>query len=285
MSQEIPRYDLPNNDQIRVSRLEDKHVVKYFSTHRHKYYEMVIISSCEEGDFSHNIDFISYPLFAGRIYFISPGQAHAWNVKTYNKEYKGFLITFNESFLLSGNKNLEQSLFKLFNPLDMTPYLEYEPKELMQTFPVLQILEDEYRKKEKNFYILRSLLETLLHYMSKLKFIITPRMEIDCQRLVALRKEIEKYYKEEKSVEFYARKIELSSKRLNEIAKELTGETVTQILHHRILLEAKREIVSRTKTMQSISDELGFENPSYFARFFKKNEGVSPTEFSNQLFK
>jgi len=42
MSQEIPRYALLENDQMRVSRLEEKHVPKYFPTHRHKYYERVL---------------------------------------------------------------------------------------------------------------------------------------------------------------------------------------------------------------------------------------------------
>ena len=51
MSLEIPRYKLLDNDQIRVSSLLERHVPKYFPTHRHQYYEMVIITSCVEGDF------------------------------------------------------------------------------------------------------------------------------------------------------------------------------------------------------------------------------------------
>jgi AraC-like DNA-binding protein len=57
------------------------------------------------------------------------------------------------------------------------------------------------------------------------------------------------------------------------------------MIHKRLILEAKREMVSQSKTIQAISDELGFENASYFARFFKKHEGVSPTVFMEQMFK
>ena len=285
MSKNIIHFELLDHEQVRVSRIEEKHTSKYFPTHRHRYYELVIITSCSEDIFSHNIDFISYPLKAGRIYSIAPGQAHGWNIETYNKEYKGYLVTFNESFLLTGDTVLEQNLFKLFNPLNMTPYLEFNPALFSQTFPTMSILEEEYNKKETDFYLLRSLLETLIHYLAKLKFQNTPRLMMDCQRLVNLRKEIEINYKKEKNVDFYARKIDLSAKRLNEITKDITGETVTQILHHRLLLEAKREIVSGTKTIQSISEDLGFENPSYFSRFFKKYEGLSPTAFSNKMFK
>jgi len=285
MSLEIPRYKLLDNDQIRVSSLLERHVPKYFPTHRHQYYEMVIITSCVEGDFSHSIDFESYPLLAGRVYFIAPGQAHAWNVKTYEGEYQGYLVTFNEDFLLKGNKNLAAQLLKLFDPLDSKPYLEYEETKFHETFPTMNILEDEYKKEASDYYLLRSLLETLIYYMSNLKGESIHKGDTGCQRLVEARKYIEKYYKEERNAEFYARKMELSAKRLNEVFKEFLGETVTQVLHRRLLLEAKRELISQSKTIQRISDELGFENPSYFARFFKKHEGLSPTEFLKLMFK
>ena len=285
MKQDIPHYILLENDQVRVSRLEEKHVAKYFPTHRHKYYELVIITDCLEGSYSHNIDFITYPLQAGRIYFIAPGQAHAWNIKQYNKEYKGFLITFNEDFILNGNKLLERELLKLFDPMDTTPYIEFDPKYFYETFPTMSLLEMEYLKKSANYSLLRALLETLLHYMSALKLKHNETLDFNCQRLVAVRKLIEKHYKQERHVEFYARKMGLSAKRINEISRELSGQTITQLIHRRLLLEAKREIISPSKTIHSISDELGFENPSYFTRFFKKHEGITPTAFLKQMFK
>ncbi len=285
MSQEIPHFTLLENDQVRISRLEEKHRAKYFPTHRHKYYELVIITSCVEGNFSHDIDFITYPLQAGRIYFIAPGQAHAWNIKVYNKEYKGFLVTFNEDFILNGNKTLERKLLKLFDPLDTTPYIEFDPSHFYETFPTMSLLETEYLRKISNYALLRSLLETLLHYMSTLKLGKHETLDFNCKRLVDVRKLIEKYYKNERQVDFYARKMDLSSKRLNEISRELSGQTITQLIHRRLLLEAKREIISQTKTLHSISDKLGFENPSYFSRFFKKHEGISPSEFLKRVFK
>ncbi|HIP46099.1 MAG TPA: AraC family transcriptional regulator, partial [Campylobacterales bacterium] len=207
----------------------------------------------------------------------------AWNIKVYKQEYKGYLITFNEAFFLTGNKNLERQLCKLFDPLDVTPFLEFESAKMKETFPTMSILEDEYNKEDSDYFILRSLLESLVRYMAKLKFSNVEEMGINCQRLVTARQLIEKHYKKERSVDFYARKMQLSNKRLNEIVREVSGFTITQIIHHRLLLEAKREIVSQSKTVTVISDELGFENPSYFARFFKKHEGLSPSEFSKKL--
>jgi AraC-like DNA-binding protein len=284
MNPKIPQYSLLDNEHIRVSRLEERHTAKYFPTHRHKYYEMVIIISCE-GLFSHNIDFVSYPLDSGFIYFIAPNQAHGWNTKVYNKEYKGYILTFNEEFLLTDNIHLELQLKKLFNPLNTEPYIEFNPSKFIETFPTMYLLEEEYRKKDSNYFILRSLLETLIHYMAELKSVSLTYGDVNSQRFIVLIGIIEDYYKKERHVEFYARKLELSAKRLNEITRETAGLTVTQMIHKRLLLEAKRELITQDMTIQMISDNLGFENASYFARFFKNHEGISPTQFTQHMFK
>ena len=283
MMHDMPNYDLLDNDKVRVLRLEEKHVAKYFPVHQHKYYEIVLITECE-GEFSHDIDFVTFPLLAGRVYFIAPGQAHAWNTKTYNKEYKGYLITFYEAFILREHKHLQRQLLKLFDPLDTSPFLEFESAKIDEVFPTLSILEEAYTNHPKDSFILRSLLESLLLYMAKMKFSSTQEMGINCQRVMQVRQHIEKHFKHERSVDFYARKMSLSNKRLNEIVKSLSNKTVTQIIHDRLLLEAKRQIISQSKTLTVISEELGFENPSYFARFFKKHEGLSPSEFATQMF-
>ena len=64
----------------------------YRKPHRHRFHEMVWI---EEGEGSHTIDFIDYPLIAGRIYLITPGQIHQWK----RNRMKGYVIQFTDSLL------------------------------------------------------------------------------------------------------------------------------------------------------------------------------------------
>ena len=51
------------------------------------------------------------------------------------------------------------------------------------------------------------------------------------------------------------------------------------MIHQRLLLEAKRQLVYTTQTIQQVSDDLGFSEPAYFSRFFKRFAGVSPRAF------
>ena len=281
----IPRYQISSSKQIRVVRMSERCKNGYIPLHRHTYYEILVVTKSKPNKHSHEIDFISYPFVEGNIYFIYPNQTHKWNIEDYDGEFDGYILNFNESFLLENSSNIKLLLDKLFNPYENIPFLNYKENELEDFFSVLSIFEKEYIKKDQNKKILRALLETLLYYIGELEVDSSKELDSSYQKLHTLRNLIEENYKEEKNSEYYARAMELSSKRLNEIVKKVSGYTVTQLIHNRLLLEAKREMVSQVKTIYQISIDLGFNNPSYFARFFKKYEGVSPKDYSKQMFK
>ncbi len=281
----IPSYEITYQKQIRLSIISERCKNAYIPIHRHKYFEIVIITKAKEGEHFHEIDFIEYPLKAGYIYFIYPNQTHKWKIKEYKDDFDGYIINFNEAFLLENGDKIKQLLSKLFYTYENNPYLTYKENEFETFFSLIQIFEKEYTKEEHNNSILKSLLETLLFYMEELKIESSEIKDSNFKKLTILKNLIEENYKVEKSSDFYARKMELSSKRLNEIIKKVSGYTITQMIHNRLILEAKREMVSQDKTIQDIAYALGFENPSYFSRFFKKYENISPKEYSAKLLK
>lgn len=284
-NKDIPNYQISHERQIRLSLIYDRCGNRNIPTHRHEYYEIIIITHSKDELQTHDIDFISYPLKAGYIYFIYPNQTHKWNFKEYTNQFDGYIINFYESFLLENSNNIKQLLLKLFNPFEANNYLVFNEIKFLKYFPIMNIFEDEYNKKEQNISILKSLLETLLYYMDELKIDSNQKIDTGFQKLTILKSLIEENYKEKKIAEFYAKEMQLSSKRLNEIVKKVSGFTITQMIHNRLLLEAKREMVSQDKTIQEIADALGFENPSYFSKFFKKYEKLTPKEYSSKMLK
>lgn len=87
------------------------------------------------------------------------------------------------------------------------------------------------------------------------------------------------YYKEEHSAAFYADKLCVSDKHLMRTVKRKTGRTFHFWLSDFLLREAKQQLKSTDKSITEISDELHFPNSSFFARFFRKHEGMSPLQF------
>ena len=93
---------------------------------------------------------------------------------------------------------------------------------------------------------------------------------------------VEQHYAQGWAVELYAKKIGITAAYLNILCRKATGQTALELIHQRIVLAAKRELVYTTMTISVVSDALGFTDPAYFTRFFKRHVGVSPKEFRNQ---
>ncbi len=98
-------------------------------------------------------------------------------------------------------------------------------------------------------------------------------------RVYELLKLIEYNFRDERQVSFYANKLCLSTKRLNEVLKSKTNKTVSEIIHERLIIEAKNEIVIDKKSIKEVALDLGFSDLSYFNRFFKKHTGFSPQDY------
>lgn len=90
---------------------------------------------------------------------------------------------------------------------------------------------------------------------------------------------VEMDFRRQPSVEELAHGIGISVAHLNSICREVAGQSALQLVHQRLLLEAKRGLVYTTMSVNQLADSLGFADPAYFARFFRRLAGVSPRAF------
>ncbi len=90
---------------------------------------------------------------------------------------------------------------------------------------------------------------------------------------------LEAHYREHWPVRAYADQLGLSTERLNRMLRTETGHNAQALLHDRLLREAARQLVHVASPVSSLAFELGFDDPAYFCRFFKRCTGVSPREF------
>ncbi|MFS4483641.1 helix-turn-helix domain-containing protein [Hyunsoonleella sp. 2307UL5-6] len=95
---------------------------------------------------------------------------------------------------------------------------------------------------------------------------------------------VESHFKTEHSVSFYADKLFKSPKTLSNTFSKLKTSPL-QIIHERVVLEAKRLLIYTDKTAKEIAYEVGFEDASHLSRLFKKHTELSPSDFKKQLQK
>ncbi|WP_163576188.1 helix-turn-helix domain-containing protein [Halomonas faecis] len=90
---------------------------------------------------------------------------------------------------------------------------------------------------------------------------------------------IEAQFRQQPSIEAFADQLGMTSAHLNTLCRRLAGRSALQLLHERLLLEAKRQLTYTNMTISQVADSLGFSEPAYFTRFFKRLTGLSPREF------
>ena len=90
---------------------------------------------------------------------------------------------------------------------------------------------------------------------------------------------VEHHFKEKHTVSDYASMLNKSPKTLSNLFKKLHDKTPLQMIQARIMLEVRRLLRYPDKAISEVGYEVGFNDVQSFSRFFKKNEGISPSEF------
>lgn len=94
---------------------------------------------------------------------------------------------------------------------------------------------------------------------------------------------LEKYYKEEKSLEFYAQEVGISLRHLLKLVKATFGVTIIQLIAERKMMEAKRLLIQSPWNISEIGFALGYKEKSHFSKAFKKVVGYSPMAYKKLI--
>ena len=96
------------------------------------------------------------------------------------------------------------------------------------------------------------------------------------------RQMVETHFMDHWAVPRYANEMNISESRLNRACRAAAGKSALELIQDRLTLEARRRLVHIAGTISSVAYELGFEDPAYFWRFFRRRTGMTPTQFRQQ---
>ena len=273
--------------QVVVHELKDLLTEEEFipsKPHRHTYYQILFV---EKGSGIHKVDFNKTEINAPVIYFLSPGQVH--DLVFERKETEGYMINFDGEFF---DKFLTKS-----NGLDGLPFFGY--RKSINSFHIetekVQELKNIFKKINSLFEAKSKMhVEFIRIYLLELFYTVmsgteenTENINITNQKSIIYRFEklVEQNYTTEHYPKFYADKLAITANYLNFICKNFSGKKAGEIIRDRVILEAKRLLVNSEFSISQIAFQLGFDDNSYFTKFFKTFSGNSPSEFRNNLNK
>ncbi|ACF43395.1 helix-turn-helix domain-containing protein [Pelodictyon phaeoclathratiforme] len=273
VSRDIPVARLENTF-FGIVDIEDSGFELARENHRHDFFEILWFTSSV--GVAHYIDFEPYPVESGLVYFMAPGQVHAYE----GPSPSGYVIVFSlEMFSTIMNPQLRV----LFNPF-MNSGVRIGESEHGVLLQLAGLMALECQGK-KDFFILRCYLKVFLLQIARIHHESAFALDKAGQRMSLLFELLEANFRKERHAGFYASALGITPKRLNEILHQKFDLTLTRILHIRLILEAKREIAYGRKSFKEIAFELGFSDQAYFSRFFKVQTGMMPAAFRSRMFR
>ena len=272
------------NEQFKLIELTTRTDYDSSIAHRHNYYEIFIF---EKGGGSHEIDFNTATIEDGSVHFISPGQVH--KVKRVPSSC-GYIILFSREFFYLNNQN-SNSLFNIpfLNNNYTEPVINLNEVDFNQIMTFINGIKSEYNNNQDHKKdAIQSYLNLLLLSCKRLFNEKKGKQELHNNTFQDFRKLLENEFEKNHKVSSYAVRLGITDKQLSVLTKNIVGKTALEMIHDRIILEAKRLLKHSNHGIKEIAFFLSFDDPSHFGKFFKGKENITPKEYrvsklSNQI--
>lgn len=244
--------------------------------HRHDFH---FILALKNGEGIHEIDFVPHIVSDDSIFIMRPGQVHRLELKSVSN---GYLLEFGKDFFHFNGKN------QIFRRGGNSNFCKLDVLTSDKLQNILASMHQEYTNQNEGFEeIIKANLSIFFIELGRQR----QRKEKDHdkrhhyaqERLQDFLEFLEKDIRIHKQVSHYADKLNLSPFQLNSITKTLMGKTAAELIDDHILLESKRYLLATSNQVNQIAYHLGYEDVSYFIRFFKKHTGFTPETFRQNL--
>lgn len=247
--------------------------------HRHDYYQIIIL---EKGSAIHHIEFDTYEMKKNSICVLFPKQFHQI---TFSSDAKGYIIMFCDELFCSAVLKKELSAYNISLQQrlnNITPSIE-DYNSINAVFLQIKELYDNIsiaKKEQIKFYIKILLLQLMeLGANKEPSTVETEEANIYLQ----FRDLIEEQFKTCRTVQNYATKLGITTKKLNLICNQYTGNTALSVIHERTLLEIKRMLVFFDYSIKEIAFDLNFDSQSALNKFISAKINCTPSELKFQL--
>ncbi|QIL75129.1 AraC family transcriptional regulator [Hymenobacter sp. HDW8] len=246
--------------------------------HAHDFYLLLYVT---HGHGTHTIDLITYDLQPGSLFFLTPGQVHSWSLSA---DTRGFILFFSEAFYLQQYPAGRLAEYPFFN-LSNAPVISAMPSE-NKLLPLLGGIFEENnithpapnRDNVVGAYLFLYLELAARWYPHE------PALQpaYGQQHIREFGRLLSQHFRTEKTVGYYAERLSLTGNHLNAICRRLLNKTASALIHERVVAEAKRQLKHSAHSVAQVADALGFEDASYFTRYFKKYTGQTPEAFRHE---
>lgn len=293
----IHSHSLSNIPNIDIGKAYDQHYVdadlhyehlenladffgRNMPVHYHdRFYQIHVILS---GTVHVHLDEISYTAEGPMFFLTPPTVPHAFVT---DNSSLGHVITIRQQLvweLLGGKEESVWNSGFISQPLCVALSPEYD-KTAARMLYLLEMMAEENDQSSKHLTLaMKALLQLILIDIARLSDQGQPQQKTrkeDVRIFHRFNELIEKHYREHINLSTYAENIGVTEARLNEICRRLAGQPSKRLIMDRLMQEARRMLTFSSSPITEISYALGFKDPAYFARFFRRNAGITASQY------
>jgi len=243
--------------------------------YRTDFYNLIFIT---EGKGIHEIDFIEYTIQAGELLISSKNRVHRYSEFD---NLEGYLIMFTEGFLCEFLSSDTSEVKDLFKQSYLNPHVNFGNLYVSTITKLLEVIYDMHKKANSlmNYKVIASTFRTLA------LLILSSRLGEDTSKqkkneiFMQFTELVEEHIDKEKTVEGYANMMHVSKKTVNLMTRKAIDMSAKQYIIQQLILKIKLKLCFEQKSINEISEELGFTESSNLTKFFKKYTKVNPREF------
>lgn len=248
---------------------------------KHSGHTLIFISS---GKHVMKLGHQEYTTTDNEIIVVPAGQI--FSLDNVNNIHKGYICQFHPDILIRKYGSREMLNDFDFLKISGNPKITLAPQDVSTITNVLERLKKEYSESAfTDLNIVQSYLIALFYEMNKNA--VKTSNNISAAEMITgkFRELIHNHIKDDHQVNFYAALLNVTPNHLNKCVKTVTGKSAVKWIDENILLEAKYLLFQTSLSVGEIAAKVGFEDQSYFSRFFKKAEGFSPVQYRKMIDK
>lgn len=273
---DITEHNLFNENKIQLYRIEKyiRNIVIPVPPYRTTFNFLLFLTNGQVIQYLENQE---YTLHANEILHIQQGSVTA--TLEISEDAEGYYVVYENEIVT--DIELGKNEMKFFN---FVPFSALPPTTAQWIVRMLDLLEEEIVREDHIMEICVSILQSIfLKIMRTDNITYTP---LNRQTDIALhfRELVQKHHISEKSVTFYAKKLNISDNYLNKCVKEATNKPPKQWINEISMVHGQILLQDAVRDIASIAYELGYESSSYFTRLFKKVTGYSPSDYRKQRY-
>jgi AraC-like DNA-binding protein len=249
----------------------------------------MLVCFCRSGEAVININYTTHLLKANEVLIILP--THIFWIESMTNDFRSDAIFYSEEYWTAIAQSINYPLLKA---VELFPKVEISDENQGEVFGMVDMVRNHERKafeKASVNEIELSIAGSLAYSVLMMGCLAIDSSHTDLPMAVS-RKEsltrdffdlLSQHYEQERSVAFYASELCVTPKYLSTMVKDVTKRSILEWINNVTILSIKHKLRTTNDTVQQISEDLNFQTPSTFIRFFRQHTGVTPLKYRNSF--